>query len=79
MFLLRNCNLVPGSWRISDEDENGLRSVGRQGSNFFGKDPSAIRYDLTAYFRKPQGEVPWQLNQISSTGDNCHMTFNNID
>ena len=77
--MLRNGNLVPGSWRISDEDENGLRSVGRQGSNFFGKDPSAIRYDLTAYFRKPQGEVPWQLNQISSTGDNCHMTFNNID
>ena len=69
MFLLRNCNLVPGSWRISDEDENGLRSVGRQGSNFFGKDASAIRDDLIASFRKPQGEVPWQLNQISSTGD----------
>ena len=60
--------MIPGSWRQSD-DNNGLRSIGRQGSNFYGKDASSVRNDLTEYFMTPEGSVPWQLDHITSTGD----------
>ncbi|XP_028410737.1 protein ALP1-like [Dendronephthya gigantea] len=65
----RNGHMVPGSWRESDEDNNGLSSIGRQGSNFYGKDASSVRNDLTQYFMTSEGSVSWQINHVTSTGD----------
>lgn len=61
--------MVPGSWRESDADNSGLSSIGRQGSNFYGKDASSVRNDLTKYFMTSEGSVPWQINHVTSTGD----------
>ena len=48
-------SVVLGSWR----EEGYLRSIGKQGSNFYAKDAKKIREDYCNYFNS-DGKVPWQ-------------------
>lgn len=65
----RNGKILLGSWRASVENAQGLKSIGRQGSNFYKKDASEVRDQFKEYFIKPEGEVPWQQNHISFNGN----------
>ena len=56
------------------ENAQCLKSIGRQGSNFYKKDASEVRDQFKEYFIKPEGEVPWQKNYISFNG-NLGMTM----
>lgn len=60
----RNGQTVSGNWRQITENDNGMRTVGHQGSNNYTGSASSVRESFMQYFNSEDGSVSWQNDKI---------------
>ena len=61
--------IIPGDWHKIAQDVNGaLDTLPRMGSNRCQNAAAAVRNDYCSYFNSPEGQVPWQLEHVRSSG-----------
>ena len=62
-------NIVPGDWRHEVDNEGaGLRTVRQTGGNRYPYDAGIARENFMEYYNSPEGEVPWQWQDVRSCG-----------
>ena len=62
-------DIIPGDWRnIVDNDESGLGSLDRIGSNRYGFEASRARDEFLNYFNSTEGAVSWQIQHVRDCG-----------
>ena len=54
-----------GEWRLVVENDCGLISIHRVGSNNYSKDAKIVRDSFCEYFNSNEGQVPWQRDMVS--------------
>ena len=59
-------NLIPGDWRNVAAD--GIHDIGRIVSNSYSQTAAHLRDTMMSYFSSSDGEIPWQINHVRSTG-----------
>ena len=59
-------NLIPGDWRLETAD--AIRDIGRVGSNTYSQSAADLRDTMMSYFTSSAGVVPWQINDVRSSG-----------
>ena len=53
-----------GEWRLTVENDCGLVSIRRVGSNNYSKDVKIVRGSCSEYFNSAEGQVPWQRDMV---------------
>ena len=54
-----------GEWRLVIENDCGLVSIHRVGSNNYSKDAKIVGDNFCEYFNSNEGHVPWQRDMVS--------------
>lgn len=58
-----------GEWRDIVKRDQGLRHLGRVGSNNYSRSAKLVREDFSNYFMSSIGQVPWQWQATNTAGD----------
>ena len=60
----------PGTWRHTDQSGGLVPLNGNLGSNNYSKDAKIVRQNFRDFFYKGNGQVPWQIQRVTSVQDN---------